>query len=131
MRKLLFLCFAVSMLQVSAQDLTSLKDSAMSSGNSMIENLAADQVKSLTKTLNLSESQQEQVSGLVVSQLRSEKFQKMLGSVSPNSLMGSKDKSDKTEKIQNALMEDQEFQKGLSSVLDEEQKEMLKASQKR
>jgi hypothetical protein len=119
------------MLQVSAQDLTSLKNSALSSGNSMIESLAADQVKSLTKKLNLNESQQEQVSSLVVSQLKSEKFQKMLGSLSPNSLMGSKDSGAQTDKIQNALMEDQEFQKSLSSVLDDEQKENLKASQKK
>lgn len=94
-----------------------------SSGNSMIENLAADQVKSFTKKLNLNEKQQEQVSGLVVSQLKSEKFKKMLGSLGADKLMGS---SDNTDRIQSALLSDEGFQKEMGSILDEKQMETMK-----
>lgn len=123
MKKLLFLFFACSMMHISAQDLSTMAKSDSSSGNSMIENLAADQVKSFTKKLNLNEKQQEQVSGLVVSQLKSEKFKKMLGSLGADKLMGS---SDNTDRIQSALLSDESFQKEMGSILDEKQMEVMK-----
>lgn len=128
MKKVLFLFFALSMIQVSGQDLKSLTGSATSSSSSMIEGLASDQVKSLTKKLNLNESQQNQVSGLVVSQLKSEKFQKMIGGLNADKLMGSSDKGSQTEQISKTLMEDKDFQKGMNSILDDKQKKAMNSS---
>lgn len=121
MKKLLFLFFAFSMMQVSGQTLSSVSKTTTSSSSSMIESLASDQVKSLTKKLNLNEAQQEQVSGLVVSQLKTEKFQKLLKNVGADKLLGSGDSSKVNEQVQNALLTDQTFKKEMSSVLDDKQ----------
>jgi hypothetical protein len=121
MKKLVFLFFAFSMMQMSGQDLKSLSKSAMSSGTSMIEGLAVDQIKSLTKKLNLNESQQKQASDLVVSQLKSEKFQKLIGGIGGNALTSSGKEDSSTDKIQSALMNDKDFQNGMGKILDEEQ----------
>ena len=127
MKKLVFLFFALSMMQISAQDLSSMAKSDASSSNSMVESLAADQVKRLTKKLNLNEAQQEQVSGLVVSQLKSEKFQKLLGNVASDKLTVSRDSNNQTNNIQNALLLDKDFQNDMSSVLDDEQMKTMKS----
>ncbi len=127
MKKLVFLFFAFGMMQVSAQDLSSMAKGVVSSSNSMVESLAADQVKSLTKKLNLNEAQQEQASGLVVSQLKSEKFQKLLGNVGADKLTVSKGASGNTDEIQNALLLDKDFQNDMSSVLDDEQMKTMKS----
>lgn len=127
MKKLIFLFFAFCMMQMSAQNMPTMAKSDSSSNGSMIENLAADQVKSLTKKLNLNEKQQEQVSGLVVSQLKSEKFQKIIGSLGADSLMGSKkDDASQTDKIQSTLLSDESFQKEMGSILDAKQMETMK-----
>jgi hypothetical protein len=125
MKKLIFLFFAFTVMHVSGQNLKSLSKSVTSAGGPMIEGLAADQVKSLTKKLNLNESQQEMVSGLVVSQLKSEKFQKLIGNLGGNSMMNSSDKDATTKKIESALLNDQEFQNGMSSIIDENQMKTL------
>jgi len=127
MKKILFLFLALSIMQVSGQNLKSLTGGETSSSTSMIEGLAADQVKSLTKKLNLSENQQDQVSGLVVSQLKSEKFQKMIGGLNADKLTESSDKGTQTEQIGKALMEGKDFQKGMSSILDDKQKETMRS----
>jgi len=119
MKKLLFLFFAFGMMQVSAQDLSTKAKSDSSSSNSMVEGLAADQVKSLTKKLNLNEAQQEQVSSLVVSLLKSKKFQKIISNSGTDKLSSSKDSSNQTDKIQSALLSDESFQNGMISILDE------------
>lgn len=121
MKKLLFLFFTFCMMQVNAQTLSSVSQSATSSSSSMIESLAADQVKNLTKKLNLNESQQEQVSGLVVSQLKTEKFQQLLKNIGADKLLGSGDSSKVNEQVQNALLTDQTFKKDMGSVLDDKQ----------
>lgn len=126
MKKLLFLFFAFGMMQVSAQNLSSLSKSGASS-SSMIESLASDQVKSLTKKLDLNEKQQDQVSDLVVSQLKSDKFQKLLGSVGADKMLSSKSNEDQTEKLQSALLGDEDFRKEMGSVLDEKQMEKMDA----
>jgi len=125
MKKLVFLFIVFTVMHVSGQNLKSLSKSVTSAGGPMIEGLAADQVKSLTKKLNLNESQQEMVSGLVVSQLKSEKFQKLIGNSGGNSMMNSSDKDATTKKIESALLNDQEFQKGMSSIIDENQMKTL------
>lgn len=126
MKKILLFLFALSIIQVYAQDLSSIKNTATTSSSSMIEKLAADQVKSLTKKLNLSETQQAQVSDLVIGQLKSDKFQKLIGSMGSDKLLSAN--SSNTEKLQNALIADKDFQKDLKSVLDEEQTNKLNES---
>ena len=126
MKKILLFLFALSIIQVYAQDLSSIKNTATTSSSSMIEKLAADQVKSLTKKLNLSETQQAQVSDLVIGQLKSDKFQKLIGSMGSDKLLSAN--SSNTEKLQNALIADKDFQKDLKSVLDEEQTKKLNES---
>lgn len=121
MKKLLFLFFAFCMMHVSAQTLSSVSKSATSSSSSMIQGIAADQVKNLTKKLNLNESQQEQVSGLVVSQLKTEKFQKLLKNVGADKLLSSGDSDKVTEQVQNALLTDSDFRKEMGTVLDDKQ----------
>ena len=113
---------------MSGQNLKSLSKSALSSSSSMIEGLAADQVKSLTKKLNLSESQQKQASDLVVSQLKSEKFQKLIGGIGGSALTGSSEEGKSTDEIQSALMNDKDFQDGMGKILDEEQMKKMKAN---
>lgn len=125
MKKLLFICFAFVAFQASSQDLNSMASSAMGGDtNSLIDGFAADQVKSLTKKLGLSDTQQEQVSGLVVSTLKSDKFKKLLGNLDPSALMGS---SDKKAQVQEALMKDESFKKGMNDILTDEQKMKMKA----
>jgi hypothetical protein len=126
MKKILLFLFTLCIFQVSAQDISSLKNSATTSSSSMIENLAVDQVKSLTKKLNLNETQQAQVSDLVIGQLKSDKFQKLIGSMGTDKLLSSN--SSNTDKLQNALIADKDFQKDLKSVLDEEQTKKLNES---
>ena len=126
MKKILLFLFALSIIQVYAQDLSSIKNTATTSSSSMIEKLAADQVKSLTKKLNLSETQQAQVSDLVIGQLKSDKFQKLIGSMGSDKLLSAN--SSNTDKLQNALIADKDFQKDLKSVLDEEQTKKLNES---
>lgn len=114
------------MMQVSGQTLSSASKSATSSNGTMIESLATDQVKSLTKKLNLDDKQQEQVAGLVVTQLKSEKFQKLLSGLSVDKLSGSGVSEKSQEQVQNALLLDKDFQKSMSSVLDDKQMETMK-----
>lgn len=129
MKKLIILSLAFVTLQLSAQDLKSLTSKATSS-SSLIEGLAADQVKKLTKSLNLSEAQQSQVSDLVVSQLKSDKMSKLIGSLSPDKLLGSSTTEENNAKITDALNSDPEFQKELKTILDEDQIQKHEASLK-
>ena len=121
MKKLVFLFCVFTMMHVSGQNLKSLSKSVPAAGDPMLVELAGNQVKSLTKKLSLNESQQEMVSGLVMSQLKSEKFQKLISSLGADSLMNSGEKDDATNKIQSALLNDQDFQKGMSSIIDKNQ----------
>lgn len=119
-------------MQFSAQNLGSLTKKATeatsnsSLSSSLIDGFAADQVKNLTKKLNLSETQQEQVSGLVVSQLKSDKFQKLLGSFGTSSLTGATD--EQKDKVTEALYSDPDFKEGLNDILDDDQKKTLSSS---
>ena len=123
MKKVLFLVVAFLTMQVSAQDLGSIASAAGVDSNSLIDGYAKDQVKSLTKKLNLNETQQEQVSDLVVSQLKSEKFSKLIGGLDAGSLTGS---GDQKAKIQKELYASEEFQGGMETILDKKQNKLLK-----
>jgi hypothetical protein len=122
--KKLFLLLAIGLtFSLNAQDLKSLskaKEGVTKSldQSSFVEKFAGDQVKKLTEKFNLSEAQQTQVSDLVVSQLKTEKFQKLIGSFSPAQLMG----SGAQDKISSSLMESDEFKAGMDKVPTEEQK---------
>ena len=135
MKKLIILLLAFVTMQVSSQSLESLSSKASevtkeapASSSSFIDKIAGDQVKKFTKKLNLSESQQSQVSDLVVSQLKSEKFSKLISGFSADKLLGSSSKEEKSAKLTDALANDPEFKSGMSSILDEEQKAKLLAS---
>ena len=126
MKNSLIVLSLIFAFNLSAQDLKSLTKSATSGTEevgktSFIEKFAGDQVKKLTKKLNLSEQQQTQVSDLVVSQLNTEKFQNLINSFSPAQLMGSSTQS----KIADKLMNTKDFKSGLDKVLNEKQKGIL------
>ncbi|SFN93057.1 hypothetical protein SAMN04487989_106158 [Bizionia echini] len=121
MKKLLLIAIALVGMQLSAQNLNSLSSAASSESSSMIDKLASDQVKKLTKKLNLNESQQKMASDLVVSQLKSPKFQKLIGD-SAGKLLGSSGSSDQLDDISRALLDEPKFQDDMKKVLDEDQK---------
>ena len=126
MKNSLIVLSLIFAFNLSAQDLKSLTKSATSGTEevgktSFIEKFAGDQVKKLTKKLNLLEQQQTQVSDLVVSQLNTEKFQNLINSFSPAQLMGSSTQS----KIADKLMNTKDFKSGLDKVLNEKQKGIL------
>ncbi len=120
MKKLLIIALALFGMQLSAQDMKSLGSSVSNESSSMIDQVAGDQVKKLTKKLNLSESQQNMVSDLVVSQLKSPKFQKLIGD-SASKLLGS-GSSDDLDNISRALLDEPEFQNDMKKVLNDDQK---------
>ena len=126
MKKMLLLCLVFVSFQMSAQDLKSMASDALSSDktSSLIDKFASDQVKSLAKKLNLSSSQQEQVTSLVTNTLKSDKFKSMLGDLDPSALLGS---NKKKEEVQKALMDDEGFNKGMDKILDDDQKKKLKS----
>ena len=121
MKKLLLIAIALVGMQLSAQNLNSLSSAASSESSSMIDKLASDQVKKLTKKLNLNESQQKMASDLVVSQLKSPKFQKLIFD-SAGKLLGSSGSSDQLDDISRALLDEPKFQDDMKKVLDEDQK---------
>ena len=100
------------------------KTSTVADQSSFIDKFAGDQVKKLTKKLNLSEKQQTQASDLVVSQLKSDKFQKLIGSFSPEQLLSGGAKKD----VSKALGNDKDFQSGMNDILTDDQKVKMKKS---
>ena len=130
MKKLLILLLLVSVsIHTYSQDLNSLtkKATESTSSSSLIDKLAGDQVKKFTKKLNLNEAQQEQVSSLVVSQLKSDKFGKLINGFSPDKLLGSGSKEEQSDKLTKALASDPEFQKGMGDILNDEQKATMES----
>ncbi|MFC5196313.1 MULTISPECIES: hypothetical protein [Bizionia] len=121
MKKLLVIVLALIGMQLSAQDLNSLSTTASSESSSMIDQIAGDQVRKFAKKLNLNESQQKMASDLVVSQLKSPKFQKLIGD-SASKLLGS-GSSDNLDDISRALLDEPKFQNDMKKVLDDDQKE--------
>lgn len=127
MKHLIFILFALVAFNVEAQSLKTLTDkvekaSESGSQSSFVDKFAEDQVKKLTKKLNLSESQQAKVSEFVVSQLKSDKFQKLLSSFSPEQLLSGSAKKEVSE----VLKSDPDFKSGIDDILTDDQKEMAK-----
>ena len=134
MKKLLFVFIALAVAQVSAQEIKSVKsaEKAMTTQTSkmqsdtMIEQLASSQTRSLAKKLALSDSQSEQVSNLVVTHLKSPKMQEMLAMYSPEKYLGDSG----TAAIQSFLFKEKSFTNGLGKILNEDQMTKFKAMNK-
>ena len=130
MKLIAILFFSLFALGAQAQNLNSLSKAA-ASATSMLDDdtigkIAGDQVMKLAKKLNLSEPQQKKVTDLVVNQLKTEKFQKMLSNYSGDELMGSEASDD----ISKELMTDASFNKDLDKVLTDDQKKASRSMMK-
>lgn len=132
MKKLLILFIAFATMQMSAQDLNKIssmkKMPSTDMSSSFVDKFAGDQVKKLTAKLKLNEAQQQQASDLVVSQLKSEKMQKLMSGFSADKLMGSSSKEGNKAKITEALYSDPIFKKEMNSILDDNQKKKFNNS---
>ena len=132
MKKWILIAMALIAFNVQAQDLNSLAGSAASSalsGNSMIESLAGDQVKSLTSKLGLTAAQQESVASLVTSQLARPEVQELIGDLSANSLMGGSTAAS-ADQVSQILLGQPDFTSALSGMLTGKQKTKLAEMQK-
>jgi hypothetical protein len=123
MKKLIILFVVLASFSIEAQSLKTMTDKVEKEvpsvdQSSFLDKFAGDQVKKYTKKLNLSEKQQSQVSDLVVSQLKSPKFQKLMGSFSPEQLLAGGANKD----ISQALSTDTDFKRGMDNILTDEQK---------
>ena len=125
MKKILVMLALLVSAVTLGQDLKSMTKSSVSSSklldNDYIDKIASDQVGKLTKKLNLSEGQQQQTTELIMQQLRSDKFQKMLSKYTPDQLMS----SEGSDTITKAIMSEQNFNTDLSGILDEDQQDIL------
>ena len=125
MKKILVMLALLVSAVTLGQDLKSMTKSSVSSSklldNDYIDKIASDQVGKLTKKLNLSEGQQRQTNELIMQQLRSDKFQKMLSKYTPDQLMS----SEGSDTITKAIMSEQNFNTDLSGILDEDQQDIL------
>jgi len=129
MKKLIILFVTLAAFSVEAQSLKTMTDKVETTApavdqSSFIDKLAGDQVKKLTKKLNLSDAQQTQVSDLVVTQLKSDKFKKMIGSFSPEQLLSGGANKD----VSKALANDADFKSGMSDILTDDQKSQVNKS---
>ncbi|WP_191858839.1 hypothetical protein [Hanstruepera ponticola] len=122
MKKLLFIFLACSMMQVMGQEITPL---SQSDSETITDNVAEAQMKLLSKRLNLNKAQQGVVVNMVTSQLRSEKFQKILATIGIEKLLDSSKSNEVNEQIQNALFLDPSFKKTIGYVLDANQKQSM------
>jgi hypothetical protein len=127
MKKLIILFVTLAVFSVEAQSLKTMTDkvektTGSADQSSFLDKFAGDQVKKLTKKFNLSEKQQSQASELVVSQLKSDKFKKLIGSFSPAQLLSGGAKED----VSKALKNDESFKSGMSDILTDEQKSKAK-----
>ena len=130
MKKLIILLLTLAAFSVEAQSLKTLTDKAETATESVdqssfIDKLAGDQVKKLTKKLNLSDKQQTQVSDLVVTQLKSDKFQKLIGSFSPEQLLS----GGSNNTVSKALANDAGFKSDMDKILNEDQKAIAKKNE--
>ena len=127
MKNLIVLFTILVAFSVEAQSLKTMTDKVEKEASSVdqssfLDKFAGDQVKKYTKKLNLSEAQQSQVSNLVVSQLKSPKFQKLMGSFSPEQLLSGGASKDISEVLEN----DNDFKSSMGNILTDEQKSQAK-----
>ena len=110
-------------ISLSAQDLKNMAATADAmSSNSMIDQLADSQIKSLAKKFNFSDAQAEKASAVVKEVMKSPKFQSMMAEYSPDKLLAGSG----TDMIQNALLGDKSFLKGMKGIASKDQMSMMK-----
>ena len=127
MKKVILLLIALTGATLSAQnmgDLTSAAEAVTS--DEMIGQLAGEQIKSLAKKFNLTEAQAEQASAVVQEVMKSPKFKEMLGKYSPDQLLAGSG----TDMIQNALLGNKSFMKGMKDVVSKDQLGLMKEAAK-
>jgi hypothetical protein len=123
MKKLLVLCFALAASTVAAQSMSDITSAASAaSSDDMISQLVGGQVKSLAQKFNLSEAQASQASAVVEKALKSPKLKSLLGKYSPDQLLAGSG----TDLIQNALLGNKKFMKGMKGIVSEDQMGMMK-----
>lgn len=122
MKKILFIFFAFTMMQTMGQELTPLSPS---DAKTITENVSTEQMKLLTDRLNLNEAQQGVIASMVSSQLKSNKFQKILSNIGVEKLMDKSKTDEVNEQIQNTLLLDESFKKTMGYVLDANQKQTM------
>lgn len=130
MKNWILIAFTFVAFSLQAQDLNSLSGAASNalSGNSMIESLAGDQVKSLTAKLGLTPAQQESVASLVGTQLARPEVQELIGDLSASSLMGGSTGAT-ADQVSQILLGQSDFTSALSGMLTSKQKTKLAAMQ--
>jgi len=123
MKKVLFICFALVIGQLSAQDMGAMAADAAStlSSDSFIDQIAGDQLKSMAKKFNLTDAQADQASEFIKESLKSPKVQKALGKYSPEQLLS----SDGLQTIQNTLLGNKKFMKKMKGFLSPDQFGMM------
>lgn len=122
MKKLLILCFALAASTVAAQSMNDMASAASAmSSDDLIGQLVGDQVKSLAQKFNLSEAQAGQASAVVEKALKSPKLKSMLGKYSPDQLLAGSG----TDMIQNALLGNKKFLKGMKGIVSEDQMDLM------
>jgi hypothetical protein len=127
MKKLLFLFLALAGTTLAAQDMGSMAAAADAvTSDEMIGQLAGDQIKSLAKKFNLTDAQAEQASAVIQEVMKSPKFKEMLGKYSPDQLLAGSG----TDMIQNALLGNKDFMKGMKGVVSKDQMGMMKEAAK-
>lgn len=123
MKKVLLLCFALVVGQLSAQDISSLVPDGVNplSSDAFIDQIAGDQLKSLASKFNLSPAQADQASEFVTKALKSPKVKDVLGKYSPEQLMS----ADGLQTIQNTLLGNKKFMKKMKGFLSPDQFGMM------
>ena len=131
MKKLVILFVLLVAFGVEAQSKKTMTDkvkaeSVSTSQSTFLDQFANDQVKKFTKILKLSEQQQSQVSDLVMTQLKSPKFKKLIGSMSSEKLSSGAANKD----FSVALENDTDFKNSMNFILTDDQKVKMKKTKK-
>ena len=131
MKKLVILFVLLVAFGVEAQSKKTMTDkvkveSVSASQITFLDQFANDQVKKFTKILKLSKQQQSQVSDLVMTQLKSPKFKKLIGSMSSEKLSSGAANKD----FSVALENDTDFKNSMNVILTEDQKVKMQKTKK-
>ena len=123
MKKLICLLFILAGTTLAAQSMDNMAAAADAvTSDQMIDQLAGEQIKSIAKKFNLTDAQAEQATAVVQEVMKSPKFKEMLGKYSADQLLAGSG----TDMIQNALLGNKGFMKGMKGVVSEGQMGMLK-----
>ncbi|MDX1332147.1 MAG: hypothetical protein R3252_03885 [Robiginitalea sp.] len=109
---------------LAVQDLGSLKAAAAeaTTSDSMIEQLAGSQVRSLAQKFNLSEAQAEQSSAVVRQMMKTPLFKEILGKYAPDQLLSGSG----AEMLQGALLGNRDFMGGMEEIVSADQLGLIK-----